>query len=245
MVLEHFQTKSIQIQNIIKGFNLTKSLFVSSILIGEEYTGKKALIKYLFPNAIYADGNDQNSVKNLLENHNELIITNFEKLTNIENLNFENKRIVALANYISNERTIDSIFAFIYRMPSLRERSEDIDLLIGYFSKEVKRDLMIEGDLSIDMKLVDISTNIQSLKKSIYHQAFSQNCNRLDIENILYQYLHSRMEGNNDYKEFLPIYERPLIEAGLAKYSSQLKLSDILGINRNTLRKKIYELGIN
>jgi len=244
-VLEHFQTKSIQIQNIIKGFNLTKSLFVSSILIGEEYTGKKTLVKYLFPNATYADGSDQDSVKDLLENHNELVIINFEKLTNIENLNFENKRIVALANYISNEKIIDSIFAFIYHMPPLRERAEDIDLFIEYFSKEVKRDLMIEGDLFIDRKFIDISTNIQSLKKSIYYQAFSQNCNHSDIENILYQYLYSKMGGNNDYKEFLSIYERPLIEAGLDKYNSQLKLSGILGINRNTLRKKIHELGIN
>jgi DNA-binding protein Fis len=244
-VLEHFQTKSIQVQNIIKGFNLTKSLFVSSVLIGEEYTGKKTLVKYLFPDAIYADGSDQTNVKDLLENHNELIIINFEKLTNIENLNFENKRIVALANYISNEKTIDSIFAFIYHMPPLRERPEDIDLFIEYFSKETKRDLMIEGDLFIDKKFIDISTNIQSLKKSIYYQAFSQNCSHSDIENILYQYLYSRMKGNNDYKEFLPIYERPLIEAGLDKYNSQLKLSKILGINRNTLRKKMHELGIN
>lgn len=38
---EQFLTQSIQVQKIIKGFNLTKSLLVSSILVGEEYTGKK------------------------------------------------------------------------------------------------------------------------------------------------------------------------------------------------------------
>ncbi len=53
------------------------------------------------------------------------------------------------------------------------------------------------------------------------------------------------LDGNNAYRENLPIFERPLIEAGLKKYRSQLRLSSILGLNRNTLRKKINELGIN
>ncbi len=244
-MIDKFQTKSIQIQNIIKGFNLTKSLFVSSILIGEAHTGKKSLIKYIFPNTKFADGCDQESVELMLESNDELIIINFEKLSNIENLDFENKRIIALANYISNEKTIDSMFAFIYRMPSLRDRPEDVEVLVEYFSQEVKSDLMIDKDISINQKQIDISSNTHSLKRSIYQQVFSQNCSSKDIEYILYNYLYDKMEGNNDYKEFLPLFEKPLIEAGLKKFGSQLKLSDILGINRNTLRKKIYELKIN
>jgi len=113
------------------------------------------------------------------------------------------------------------------------------------FLKEVKINLVIEEDIMIDRELLDISSNTQSLKRSLYHQAFSQNCNHHDIEEILYHYLYNKMEGNSDYRKFLPLYEKPLIQAGLKKYGSQLKLSDILGINRNTLRKKIYELAID
>jgi len=104
---------------------------------------------------------------------------------------------------------------------------------------------MLDRELQVDTKLLDISTNTHSLKRSIYQQAFSQNCTPKDIEEILYHYLYREMEGNNDYKDYLPLYERPLIEAGLKKFGSQLKLADILGINRNTLRKKIHELKIN
>ena len=58
-------------------------------------------------------------------------------------------------------------------------------------------------------------------------------------------YLETHLEGNSAYKEHLGLYEKPLIEAGLHKYGSQSKLSQILGINRNTLRKKIHEHAID
>ena len=51
----HFLSNSPQIDNIVKGLTLTKSLFVSSLLVGEKHIGKKTLIKSLFPNSIYID----------------------------------------------------------------------------------------------------------------------------------------------------------------------------------------------
>lgn len=69
--------------------------------------------------------------------------------------------------------------------------------------------------------------------------------NNKDIEAILYEYLLKHLDGNNGYKEYLGLYEKPLIEAGLKKFGSQLQLSQILGINRNTLRKKIHEHDID
>ena len=65
-----------------------------------------------------------------------------------------------------------------------------------------------------------------------------------DLQNLMYEYLYENLDGNNDYKKFLYLYEKPLLEAGLKRYGSQLKLSGILGINRNTLRKKVNEYGL-
>ena len=64
-------------------------------------------------------------------------------------------------------------------------------------------------------------------------------------ERILYHYLLKHLDGNDGYREHLGLYEKPLIEAGLKKFGSQLQLSQILGINRNTLRKKIHEHNID
>jgi DNA-binding protein Fis len=69
--------------------------------------------------------------------------------------------------------------------------------------------------------------------------------NDKDIEAILYQYLLKHLDGNDGYHEYLGLYEKPLIQAGLTKFGSQLQLSQVLGINRNTLRKKIHEHNID
>jgi len=244
-VAENFITNSIQVQNIIKGLTLTKSLFVSSILIGEPHSGKKTLIHQLFPTAIYADGANPAQLEQLLEIYEELIIINFEKLHNIEKLHFKNKRIIAIADHITNEKIIDSLFAFIYQMPPLKERKEDIDLLAAHLLGEIKTNLALQKDLAIDTDKLDISKNMLSLRRSVYYQVFAQSLDETQIEEMLYNFFLERLKGKNDYKNYLFLYEKPLIEAGLKKFGSQLKLADILGINRNTLRKKIYELGID
>ena len=107
--METFFSTSDKVQHIIKSFNLTKTLFVSSIIIGESHTGKKTLAQYLFPKAPLVSGNDQQAVEEALENHDELIITNFEKLSNQNTLDFTNKRIIATADYLGNADLIDDL----------------------------------------------------------------------------------------------------------------------------------------
>jgi len=244
--METFFSKSDKVQHIIKSFNLTKTLFVSSIIIGEAHTGKKTLARYLFPNAPLVSGNDQQAVEDALEKSDELIITNFEKLSNQNSLDFTNKRIIATADYMGNPELIDELFAFIYSMPSLQERPEDIDYLKELFIKEALSTLMIK-DLTFDSDEIplDLTDNSKSLKRSIYLHLIKYGLNDNDIEEILYHYLLKHLDGNDAYREHLGLYEKPLIHAGLKKFGSQLQLSQILGINRNTLRKKIHEHNID
>jgi DNA-binding protein Fis len=240
-----FLSNSTQIDNIIKGLTLSKSLFVSAILLGEHHTGKKTLVKTLFPKQRFINGENQEELNRALNNSNEVIIYNFETIENIESLNFENKRVIAIANRIRNSEIIERKFAFIYYMPPLKEREEDIGMLINYFIKDIKKELMINSTITFNSKDIDLRENIKSLKASIYKKLILNNLNNSDIEQILFDYLYKSIEGNNAYREHLPLFEKPLIEAGLKKFKSQLRLSSILGLNRNTLRKKIYELGID
>ena len=240
--METFFTTSEKIQHIIKSFNLTKTLYVSSIIIGEANTGKKSLARYLFPNALLVSGRDQQEVENALENHDELIITDFEKLSNQSSLDFSNKRIIVTANYMGNPALIDELFAFIYSMPSLQERPGDVNYLKELYIKEALSTLMIEDNtFESDEIHLNLSKNSKSLKKSIFLHLVKHSMEEKDIKEVLYHYLLKDLDGNDGYREHLGLYEIPLIEAGLKKFASQLQLSRVLGINRNTLRKKIHE----
>jgi len=236
----HFLSNSPQIDNIVKGFTLTKSLFVSSILIGEAHTGKKTLIKTLFPQAIYVDGANQDAVYQALENNNEIIIYNFHKVANFELLNFEHKRIIAITDHLGNALKIDKKFAFIYHMPNIEEREDKLEL-IEYFTKKIQERLILENEIEIDPTKLDLTDNIKSLCASLHKELLIKTYQKKDIEEILFHYIHNKIEGNNAYRELLPLFEKPLIRAGLDKFKSQLKLSSILGLNRNTLRKKMQE----
>ncbi len=244
--METFFTTSEKIHHMMKSIHLTKTLFVSSIIIGDKYTGKKTLARHLFPEATIVSGENQEEVQMALEHHDELIITDFEKLSNQSNFDFSNKRIIATANYIGNATLIDDLFAFIYTMPPLSERPDDAHYLKNLFVKEALSILMIDPE-SIDDNAVplNLTMNAKSLKKDIFLHLMQRTMNAQEIENVIFHYILKHLDGNDGYREYLGLYEKPLIEAGLKKYGSQLQLSQVLGINRNTLRKKIHEHNID
>ena len=243
--MKHFFTKSEQVHNIIKGLNLTKTLFVSSVIIGEKHIGKKLLATYILPNTPIVSGKDQEAVEDALKEYDELIITDFEKLSNKESLNLDNKRIIATANYIGNKNTMDDLFAFIYTLPKLSERLEDAEYIKKLFTKEAESNLMLNENSLSNVKIpLDLSNNSKSLKSTIYRYIMKNSMQKEDIQEAIYNYIYEHLDGNSEYKRHLELYEKPLIEAGLKKFNSQLKLSQILGINRNTLRKKINEHNI-
>lgn len=240
-----FISYSSQVQGIIKGLTLSKSLFISTILWGEPYTGKLTLVRSLFPKTNCVDGEDFQLVQKTLENNEELIIYNFDAISNIQSLDLENKRIIAIANYTQSPSSIENRFAFIYYMPPLRERLEDVNYFLTKFTEEMKLNLDVTQNIEIDFKYIDLSQNFHSFKTSLYKELVKKTLTKEDIELILFNYLYDEMEGKNAYREHLGLYERPLIRAGLKKFKSQLKLSEVLGLNRNTLRKKIHEHNID
>jgi DNA-binding protein Fis len=235
-----FLTYDPKIKAILKGLSLTSSLFVSSIIIGKTHTGKKTIVRNIFPKAIFVDSSKPQEVKEAFENYSEIVLYNFENIKNLQELDFNNKRVVAIATEVQH-LNIDDKFAFIYHLPELKDRLLDVDLLINKFTKSIKKELMVEKEITIDNNNIDLSKNIKSLKNSIYKQILYKNISKEDIEEILFEYFMDTLDGKNGYQDNLDIFEKPLIKAGLQKFKSQLKLSIVLGINRNTLRKKISE----
>ena len=231
-------------RQIRQGLQMTRSLYVSSILIGPPATGKKTLVRSLFPKTPMIDGRDKAALTKALEMENELIITSFEAIAGTEDLDFQNKRIIALADKEPNRQTIDD-FAFIYRMPPLKERPEDLKAYVELFLAEARKIFPASEALTLNPAQLDLSDNLRSLRSSVYREVLTQTMDARDIETALFHFFVRTLEGNNAYRENLGILERPLLKAGLQRYGSQLKLSEILGINRNTLRKKLHEYRID
>ncbi len=229
------------VNKIYQSLQATKELMVSSLIYGEEFTGKKSLIKQIFNNSAWVDGENLKDVKTALELNSHIVITNFEKVNNLDILEFENVNIVAIYNGKTYNKILENKFAFIYYMPSLIEREEDIELFKNHYTKEAKEIFDVTEDINIEKKDLDISKNLKSLKSSIFKTILFKSVQKEDLTYVMFNYFLKHYEGNNVYKEQLELFEKALIEAGLQIYGSQLKLSEILGINRNTLRKKINE----
>jgi DNA-binding protein Fis len=237
--------RSPAVAQILRGLELTRDLYVASILIGERYSGKRTLLKRLFPELPRVSGEDERALSAALEMENALIITEFEAVKYPRELDFQNKRILAVADGPVDPGILDEKFAFIYRMPPLRERPEEIESFTRHFLHQAKEELMIDGEIVLDPARLDLSQNLRSLKASIYREALLQSLDASEIEQALERLFAQSLEGNNAYRENLGLLERPLLKAGLARYGSQLKLAGVLGINRNTLRKKLHEYRID
>lgn len=90
------------------------------------------------------------------------------------------------------------------------------------------------------MSLASIKAlKIQSLEMPSLEESVAQH-----IDNYFTAH-HGSLPPRGLYDRILPLVERPLILQALqATSGNQLRAAELLGINRNTLRKRMRELGI-
>lgn len=235
----------------LKSATILKSLKINVLIEGEKGVGKLPLALEIAPKAPIVDGAKESSLFSFLEGLSDgdsVIIKNFHYTSNLIKLfQLQEKfkfRVIAVSDEKTNKKFINEFFSLVIYLPPLSQREEDVKPLAKIYFQEAKRDLDIECEEEefFENFVPDISDNARSLKKSVYRYLLMQNFNETDIMRILEKYFETHLNGEDDYRKFLHIYELPLIRAGLKKYGSQLKLSKILGLNRNTLRKKIQEL---
>jgi len=156
-------------------------------------------------------------------------------------------------------------------VPSLRERVEDIPLLTEHFLTRAERDGAPRRALSSDaQELVRVYSwpgNVRQLENAIRRLGLTSRADeitRTEVEIVLGNQpdVAPVLAGAGDgeklqasvarhlrppglYTRILREVEAPLIEIALdATGGNQAKCADLLGINRNTLRKKITDLDI-
>ncbi len=231
-----------------KAFNtasLLKTLSVNALIIGESGVGKKSLASFVLPDAPVIDASNFKELSLLLQSSNEIIITNIDKSPNINTLLetiIKNRvRVIATSSHLLHEPLIDEIFSIKFDILPLSKRNEDVVKLIEKFSLEASSIFGGDNHIDLDSFTPDLSDNANSLRRQVMVNCLLEDIQDKELMDIIGHYIGSKLGSNNDYKKFLYLYEVPLIKEGLKRFKSQLQLSDKLGLNRNTLRKKISD----
>lgn len=158
-------------------------------------------------------------------------------------------------------------------LPPLRDRREDIEVLSQHFLNLAAEDGLPRHQISRDaLALLEQRKwrgNVRELRNVIYRLALlaredvidaevltevigpendgAPEQQKLDFEGALQLWLaDNHPQPGALYHSALAAFERPLMEYALAQTGgNQLRASKLLGINRNTLRKRLSELAIN
>lgn len=158
-------------------------------------------------------------------------------------------------------------------LPPLRERREDIEVLAQHFLGQAAEDGLPRRQVSKDamdaLALRRWRGNVRELRNVVYRLALlaredvvdvdglnevvgaeSEGApvqQKLDFEGALQLWLADNHPAPGAlYHSALAAFEKPLMEYALSQTGgNQLRASKLLGINRNTLRKRLSELAIN
>ncbi len=228
-----------------KTATLLKTLNVNALIMGEVGVGKKSLAIFILPDAPILDASNFDELLTSIESCDEIIITNIDNSPNIKRLidtiNESSIRVIATSKSFFTNDFINDLFSVKFTIPPLIEREEDVALLVKSFVKEAALLFGFTKEFNMDNFHADLRENSKSLRKQVTMTYLMQDIGDSELMSIMENYLYDKMGSSSDYRNFLYLYEVPLIRAGLAKFKSQLQLSDKLGLNRNTLRKKISD----
>jgi len=228
-----------------KTASLLKTLSVNALIMGESGVGKRTLASFILPDASIVDASNFDELLVALESSKELIITNIDNSPNLNRLLETIKelqvRVIATARQSLNNELVDDLFSVKFDIPPLREREEDVLFLIEKFIQEAAELFGENRTFNSENFKADLSQNANSLRRQVMINYLLQDIQDSELIEIIENYLYDKLGSNSDYRNFLYLYEVPLIRGGLKKFKSQLQLADKLGLNRNTLRKKIAE----
>lgn len=231
-------------QEVKKLISLVRGINVNTVIVGDVGVGKSLCAKLILPNAIVVYGEKPEDVLKALKNFDEIIIENFEKLPNPDSLSLDGKKIVATSRKKIKDSTLDRIFGIKIEIPPLSVRVQDVPVLIEYFLSKIQDELRIESKIDIGSISADISENCHSLKRAVYRASLCGSVDEDQLCSIMEEYFYKHIDETDDnYKRFLDLFDLAIINANHRKFKSQLMMSYKMGINRNTLRKKILQLG--
>lgn len=138
-------------------------------------------------------------------------------------------------------------------IPPLKERKEDIPLLVGYFAKKFNEKYNLKKSFNSEVinLLLDLPFrgNVRELQNTIERvMVLSENdiISKKDIMNIMTGFDNNVIEENAlSLKEIMQKYEMTVLKQYLDEYKTEENLSRILKISQSTVSRKLNKYKIN
>ncbi len=232
-------------KEILNSANLLKTLKINVLIRGDIGTGKKTLAKTIAPNSLIIDAKElqyEISQNAFSTEYETIIIDHIENITNVDMiLNWFSNcglRIIATTRQSELSPKLEDFFAIKTFIPPLEERKEDIKPLANKFALEASQ-VLGDGKTKPQKLIINTTQNGYSLRQSVFFSYLFESINEGEIMMLLEKLMFERLQGENNYRDLLYLFETPLLRASQKKYKSQLQMAKHLGLNRVTLRKKL------
>jgi DNA-binding NtrC family response regulator len=234
---------------------------------GLPYTSKRGLFEQANGGTVLIEEIEEASFRNQLK------ILNFINERTTRRVGSESKERVDIrliltmksspADLVEKRKLLDELFAKIQdfeavEIPPLRQRPEDIPLLVKHFANEISNELGI-GDLVIDINAIDVLVrqpwreNIRELKAVVDKCVLFSNEGRfmlppelVDEKTEVVKMINNIMAGQEFVLDkSLDVIEKGIIERALDRFGfNQSKAAQFLGMTEQTFRYKLKRLGI-
>jgi len=157
------------------------------------------------------------------------------------------------------------------QIPALRERDEDIVLLLNHFLAQASKELNVDqkilsDDVSNYLQTLDWPGNVRQLENASRWLTVMATGHEITLDDLPQDLKNSNADNNHNWESLLhqnimqrlnrgdkrildevaPIFESIALNAALQKTGGRKKdAADLLGWGRNTLTRKLKELNIN
>jgi DNA-binding NtrC family response regulator len=234
---------------------------------GLPYTSKRGLFEQANGGTVLIEELEEASFRNQLKILNFINERKTRRIGSNNNEQVDIRLIVTLkakpADLVDKRKLLNELAARIQEfeaveIPPLRERPEDIPLLVKHFSSDLCKELGLP-ELIIDINAIDVLVrqpwreNIRELKAVVDKCVLFSNEGRfnlppelVDEKTEVVKMINNIMAGQEFVLDkSLDIIERGIIERSLEKFGfNQSKAATFLGMTEQTFRYKLKRLGI-
>lgn len=236
--------KSPHMQEIQKLATLLSNIKTNVLILGDTGVGKLTIAQMIAPKIPVVAANHANDVTQALKHSEEVIIPHFDTIKNIDLIPSSQGRIIATATKRPKQSIIDKYFGMTIEIADLTSRPEDVEALAQKFYDEAVESFSLSSPPLLEKAVLDLSTNCHSLRRSITQYLLLNTFDEEAMTKVLENYITLNFPEENAYDKLLPIFDKAIVMAAASYHKSQVMMANHLGINRNTLRKKITELAI-